>query len=340
MSAAKEQTQKTSYLFHIVNSVKGGCGKSTFSLWLAEYWRDKGEPVYVIDLDIDGSSWADEYGEYYENDNDSLYINDIAEKASRINYLSPWKRIDSKRLFDYDNTNRFNNEENKIKACIADPLKRGLGIGYEVDLFEQAVEGLIKNIVENENISNKRVHIIFDMAPGADKNSERFLKHYLFTNKFLVAKGKFKAEHSFRIYMISTCMISSLKSNLKYIEDLLIKPYDYGSVLQTLWNENKLEARVIINDVTNLLGPGETNPTENSEYKKILNKVNGDTWLPTKVKDQFCFKQIRHTTYVPCTIKTFLKVFNPDSSRTSFSFTGPQLIPGADEIFGDHKNDN
>lgn len=50
--------------FHVVNSVKGGCGKSTFSLYLANYLTAQKHKVVIIDLDIGGSTWYRDFKPY------------------------------------------------------------------------------------------------------------------------------------------------------------------------------------------------------------------------------------------------------------------------------------
>lgn len=52
-------------VFDVVTSVKGGSGKSTFSLLLAAYYNSTpGTVAYVLDLDLRGTSWEKNYGRY------------------------------------------------------------------------------------------------------------------------------------------------------------------------------------------------------------------------------------------------------------------------------------
>lgn len=93
--------------FDIVNSVKGGSGKSTISLLLAaycssdEYFKDSGSEetkrrkaaAYIIDLDLKGTSWEKNYGHFittkYYDPKDTItlynyYLNSIPINGSTL----------------------------------------------------------------------------------------------------------------------------------------------------------------------------------------------------------------------------------------------------------------
>ncbi len=75
-ATASNKSESKKVFFDIANSVKGGSGKSTFSLLLAAYYNsieptkpegkdDKSRTVaYIIDLDLRGTSWEKNYGRY------------------------------------------------------------------------------------------------------------------------------------------------------------------------------------------------------------------------------------------------------------------------------------
>ena len=49
-------------VFHIVNSIKGGSGKSTVSFFLADHFNKREDcKAVIIDLDINGSSWINDH---------------------------------------------------------------------------------------------------------------------------------------------------------------------------------------------------------------------------------------------------------------------------------------
>ena len=54
--------KKKRIIFDVINSVKGGSGKSTFSLLLAAYFASKKDTAaYIIDLDLRGTSGENNY---------------------------------------------------------------------------------------------------------------------------------------------------------------------------------------------------------------------------------------------------------------------------------------
>ena len=59
-----ETEEKTRFHFDVVNSVKGGSGKSFFALQLAAFHAFKGRAAYIIDLDLRGTSWEPNYENY------------------------------------------------------------------------------------------------------------------------------------------------------------------------------------------------------------------------------------------------------------------------------------
>lgn len=76
-------------VFDVVNSVKGGSGKSTFSLLLAAYYNSTpGTVAYVLDLDLRGTSWEKNYGQYMST---PFFETKSTEKRDSLwNYGKAW----------------------------------------------------------------------------------------------------------------------------------------------------------------------------------------------------------------------------------------------------------
>ena len=72
----KMATNDIKFHVHVVNSVKGGSGKSTFSLLLADHFVRNHEEAYVIDLDLCGTSWYSDFAGCWE-EKEPVFINEI-----------------------------------------------------------------------------------------------------------------------------------------------------------------------------------------------------------------------------------------------------------------------
>lgn len=69
-------TNDIKFHVHVVNSVKGGSGKSTFSLLLADHFVRNHEEAYVIDLDLCGTSWYSDFAGCWE-EKEPVFISEI-----------------------------------------------------------------------------------------------------------------------------------------------------------------------------------------------------------------------------------------------------------------------
>lgn len=118
--------KKTKVIFHIVNSIKGGSGKSTISFLLAAHYneKEKNEAV-IIDLDVNGSSWnydhkIDNPYDYFLQD--YMYKPEIIESSEGMNLK--YKR---------------NNEEKILSVVLSDPKRNFRMSDCEIDLFENTI---------------------------------------------------------------------------------------------------------------------------------------------------------------------------------------------------------
>ena len=130
---------------HVVDSVKGGCGKSTYCLLLADYINKKGRKPYIIDLDIHGTSWYKDKRRYYEEKGERFrFINDLVQDKSNLsgNYI-----MHLRIARDIDGVNC---EEYKIPICVADPSRANSIQEEQLDIFEYTVATIIEHIFFNE----------------------------------------------------------------------------------------------------------------------------------------------------------------------------------------------
>lgn len=272
--------ERGNYMFtiHVVNSVKGGCGKSTFCLFLENYFIEKSisekrdiKPI-IIDLDLCGSTWYRNNKEFIKNGGNNVkFINDLIDDFNRYVKQEHVFRLKEK-ILTYDGVS---GEERELDFILADPDRAGRIKDEEIDLFENSIYKLIKSLVDCG-----KTDIIFDMPPGYEEYTERIVKHLLFDlssplYKEYIDKTTNKTEYDVKMYMLS-CLDGAIISNIKYINDF----YTEASYSTATENLKFADIQFIINDVQN----AHKNLRESdSDYNNI--KKGGANLLSTLYTD-------------------------------------------------------
>ena len=246
-----------SFVFHVVSSVKGGCGKSTFAFYLADYLSKNGGSVYLIDLDTSGTSWLEDYDEYYDSETASVFLNDIIDDSKIHRKIEPWRHITRNPNRDRKWHDSFAGNPESVRLCIADPERRKYTPEYQIDLFEQAVASLIQNEILNQ-ISNNDIHIVLDMPPGVEAKAEKIFRYWLpkkASESYL--KGN-QTRIRIKLYMLTNLSNASVSANWKYIRDLLA-PRSYNDWFARLMKEeNALSISMILNDIGGIFFEGQS----------------------------------------------------------------------------------
>ena len=230
---------KNKIVFDVMNSVKGGSGKSTLSLLLAAYHAFHPNTVtYIIDLDLRGTSWKINYGDYLLPKGQAhVFVNDL---------MYDYKRKSSQELFAKIDVKTDNDRTAFIYLSMGDP-NIGNNIGQpdvEEDLFENAVYCLIDRIYTQHSKTEKEeeIHIIFDMPPSYDRNAERILKHLLLdldSTLYRNAQNSYGKYAAFDKYKVNLFMISGLTPahitlNCDYVVSFFQKVNYSGALMQFL----------------------------------------------------------------------------------------------------------
>ncbi len=238
------------FTIHVVNSVKGGCGKSTFCLFLENYLLESQKnnlietdenkekdlvnrnPI-IIDLDLSGSSWYRNNKNFLER-RDVKFIDDLIEDFNRNirrEYIFRIKEnITNREASDSEREERY------LEIVMADPDRAGNIKGEELDLFENSIYRLIKELV-----AKGKTDIILDMPPGYESYTERIVKHLLFDlssslYKEYVIPDNNKTKYKVKLYMLSGIDFA-MEGNVKYINDFYIKA-NYSAVTENLKADN------------------------------------------------------------------------------------------------------
>ena len=246
-------------VFDVVNSVKGGCGKSTFSVLLAASYSMKGEYACVIDLDVSGSSLYDTY-------KGNLKL----EKGSHIEDF----------LWDVETNavpGSFEVEKKSGESGTVDMFVVGKKINYELDelqldLFEDAIYRIIVKICELKQ-AKQEVHIIFDMPPGYEKHAERIVKWLLLKTQSKLAS--FQKDYHVNLFMISAFSQAHMNANNSYFDSF----FDGGYSSKVLASEIRkiLTVYPVFNDVTDASTLGESTKIReerNSCLETLIKKIS------------------------------------------------------------------
>lgn len=148
--------------YNLVSSVKGGCGKTTFSVWMA-YYLDQ---AVLIDMDLLGTSMQILF-DGNTNDNKKAFMNDIFQdvKSNKKEFVESVK-LEGGRSINVIFSSMDCQKQRKFKS--------GRYSGYtpvvKHSIFRSGLRELIKH---NKMIGDKPVeHFIFDMPPNSDGFSD------------------------------------------------------------------------------------------------------------------------------------------------------------------------
>ncbi|MCC8089518.1 MAG: hypothetical protein LIO79_09725 [Rikenellaceae bacterium] len=168
-------------IYNVVDSVKGGCGKTTFSIMLAlalDDMKRKKKPdipseVCLVDVDIQGT--ALKYllmGEKWE-DRDFMYVNEAikSRKDEKKSYITSceWKNQDAA------------NPANRFGLILCDPRQKAKSgfraasnQNYTPEIRYSTFREGLKNMIADINGKTQYTyrHIIFDMPPNSDGYSD------------------------------------------------------------------------------------------------------------------------------------------------------------------------
>lgn len=242
--------------FHVVNSIKGGAGKSTFSLMLANYYIQKGKKAIVIDLDLQGTSWEDNYKPFFKKPVSNGYINDLMYSFDEFSLDEYERRISVQLLPDGGGLFEKAKEDYCIPVYISSYNITRID-EIQVDLFINAIYRLIVQIYTNFN--EEEINIIFDMPPSKDKHAERVLTYLLLDMNSPLRK---KCEFDIKLYMMTNITMSHRNKNIEYLRELA-RNTSYSGNLPKLAEEGSFELFIVMNDLSNIM-PNIPNPTSSS----------------------------------------------------------------------------
>ncbi len=167
-------TNRISRTYNLINSVKGGCGKTTLSMWLAYSLENS----LLIDMDLLGTSMqALIYGDDQKS-HDTAYTNDVIHgvENSTKSFVEKVDLQDGKCInlifasMDYKEKDRF---------------KAGKHSGYTPVVKHSMFRMGLKNLLKHHKTiyGNDVKHFIFDMPPNSDGYSDAAME-CIFNKKY------------------------------------------------------------------------------------------------------------------------------------------------------------
>ncbi len=249
---------------HIVDSVKGGSGKSTFSTKLALRLKSEHKNPCIVDLDLLGTSWCHIYANFsnIHDRNRFVFLNDLIndfEYYQGLEYLNEIK-------FSYNVNEQpvaipviFCNPDPRAKKLFKATEDNGL-TNVTYSFFFEGIQKIVKLLADRGFTD-----IIFDMPPNSEQYSDGVLNYYL----------KISRKVDAYLYMVSSLNLAHIMSTFDWYSDFFKKSFSSKHVTVLPHHSgvstegNNAKHNFIFNDVNNIVSTlGISNAKE--EVKNIV----------------------------------------------------------------------
>lgn len=299
-----DKKEKINIHFDVVNSVKGGSGKSFFALQLAAYHVVNGRKTYIIDLDLRGTSWETNYGKYI-----------IPPDSQKGNTIEEWKNNGHKypyidRLMwhyeDYESCGIWSSikvrengsgSDHTVSLCIAETGNYRKVDQLEEDLFENTIFEMIRKIKdEQDEPDEKDVHIILDMPPSYEKHAERILTHLLLSTNSPFENMDKDFSYMITLFMISTIDPAHFIQNAHYVRSLFMDR-QFSSTIVAMLKSSNLRIQPVVNDVTDGINIS-SEPGKEKNILPVISAKNQSIWEKLKVERADLKEYIQEPIYI------------------------------------------
>lgn len=157
--------------YNLVNSVKGGCGKTTFSIWLSCYLgmseEKEVEQTILVDMDLLGTSMQSVFFGKKEMPDEYAFVNEIfdGKKESSKPFVHKIRLANGQLMNVIFSSTKM---EDRIKFKSGDYSSYTPIVKHSI--FRSGLKELIKN---NQKLYESEVkHFVFDMPPNSDGFSD------------------------------------------------------------------------------------------------------------------------------------------------------------------------
>lgn len=259
--------------YNLVHSVKGGCGKTTFSIWLSYYLNEPQAESLLIDMDLLGTSMQVLIYGNDEVSSETAYTNDIFQSVKNNS-----RRFSRK--IDWGTDKHLHIIFSSMDYREKDRFKAGKQSGYtpvvKHSMFRLGLRELIKH---HKTIDGKVVsHFIFDMPPNSDGFSDAAME----------------------------CIFNPKHSDLKDADRknlFMMIGVDWGQTVATIGelktlflHEDENEPDRIFIVINRNLGD-QFDADNYVRRKKEIEEAINDWQLSEETKNKIVFLQMRHSDY-------------------------------------------
>ncbi len=157
--------------FNFINSIKGGCGKTTFSIFLARYLdtvnreaSDASGKSLLLDMDLQGTAMQYLFeGVNPDEEDDKVekhkYLNEAVRIGGEIRDYVVRNRITDDLVLDVVFADSKYSEKEKFRVS----SKTGYSPTTQYNVFKGGLQRFLQKLKETEY-----KHLIFDMPPNSD----------------------------------------------------------------------------------------------------------------------------------------------------------------------------
>ena len=181
-------------VYHIIDSIKGGCGKTTFAIALTEYLERKyderkqgdnseeWEHACLLDMDFVGTGMIDLF---FKEEGKKEYLTEHRYLTDKIrNFPGANQRYIGKiPIADRMLYIGFGDPNFKIKERFRSSSKYNYATVISYGIFRSGIQGILETGFLEKQIRGKISSIVLDMSPGLDPYSEA-VKENIFDKRY------------------------------------------------------------------------------------------------------------------------------------------------------------
>ncbi len=263
-------------VYNIIDSVKGGCGKTTFSIMLAEYLGRKSSEgkVCLFDMDFIGTGmWNLFYSDHSNGKNEEDEMKKIKEFKKEYIFIndvirgfrtSGKKYVVDKKISGSDFHLAFGSPEYNVKKEYILAIKNNYSMAMKYGRFKAGLRDMLSEKRINEQLEGVK-YIILDMAPCTDNNSEAIKEIIFDKSENEINDGENKVNYflllgmdTSQIHATHSYLRNFISTNDKLPDNIFVVFNDVSYCLYTKYNreiEEQYNARKdLFNDIKSYIG--------------------------------------------------------------------------------------